>query len=208
MANDTATLRGYLATQLRDTAFATWTSAEMTNLIDWALNSLWPRYSRALDPTTTTVTTVANTYYYSLPTGVRAVSRIDRVSGTEDFGPVSGRSWELVGDVMNGSGKLHVGPIFNATDVLRLHGYGVYDGATNLIPDYFIPLVLAKARAEAYRRMSGDRAQFKAWLSRNQVQNMSVNELILMINEADAEAQQLEARIAKTWQRPVSGRVG
>jgi hypothetical protein len=41
----------------------------------------------------------------------------------------------------------------------------------------------------------------KNWLTVNQTQNISVNELTQMVNEADFEARTLAAQ-AKTWRRP------
>jgi hypothetical protein len=209
VANDLATLNSKLATQLRDTSYATWVTGEMDELIKRAVDSLFPRYARPLDPESTTVTVVADDYYYSLPSGVRSVDRVDRYdSDGNDYGHIAGRSWELVGDVLAGTGKLHIGQVANADDVLHLHGTGVYDTTTNLIPDHLIALVTARARAEAYRRVMADRERFKAWLARNQNQNVSINEMIQLVNEADAEAGRLARETPRTWQRPVSGRVG
>lgn len=213
MANDLATLNGYLDTALReDTVDTVWTSTEKNNLIDWAVASLWPRYARPLDPTASTVTLVADTYYYSLPTGTRNAVRVDVVdSSSNDYGPMHGRAWELTGDLIAGTGKIHVSPEYvsaYAGGTLRVHGYGVYDTATNLIPDLYVPLVLAKSRAEAYRRLGANREQFKVWLARNQNQNVSVNELLQLINEADSEVRRLEMTIPRVWQKPAPGRQG
>lgn len=209
--NDLADLNSALDVQLKDTTDVVWTSAEKDELLKQSVHALWPRFSRPLDPTATTITIVADTYYYSLPSGVTAVSRIDLLDAdSEDRGPIHGRAWELTGDVLSGSGKLHVGPTYVKGYVggtLRLHGYGKYDTATNLIPWDFRALVLAQARAEAYRRVAADRVKFEEWLARNQTQNVSVNELVQFINEADAEAQRLRVMTPRTWQKPVEGRV-
>ena len=211
MANDLTTLNAKLTTQLRDTGTPlVWASTEKDDLLTWAIAGLWPRFSRPLDPTTSTVALVANTYFYALPAGVRAISRVDYVdANTIEFGPLNGRSWEIAGDAFYGTGKIHVSPAIVAQlGTLRVNGYGVYDGTTNLIPDILVPLVLAKARAEAYRRMAGNRAKFEEWMSRNQTQNVSVNELLQMINEADNEMQRLEASLPRAVQKPVPGRQG
>lgn len=209
MSNDLATLNVKLATALRDTSYDTWVTGEVDELINRAVDSLFPRYARPLDPTSTTVTVTEDTYYYSLPSGVRSVDRVDRfLDGTLDVGALSGRAWELVGDVLSGTGKLHIGRVADIDDVLHLHGTGVYDTATNLIPDHLIALVIARARAEAYRRVMADRERFKTWLARNQTQNVSLNEMLQMVNEADAEAARLSRETPRTWQKPVSGRVG
>jgi hypothetical protein len=209
MANNAATLNGKLATQLRDATYAVWTTGEMDDLIAWSVGQLWPRQARPVDPTGASITLTSGTTYYSLPAGVLAASRVDwyDASGNE-VGPVSGRHWELVGDTLAGTGKLHISNALTTNGgSLKVHGYGKYDVVTNLIPDEFVPLVLARARAEAYRRTTASRAQYEKWLAHNQVANMSINELIELINEADNEAKQISER-HKTWQKPVSGRVG
>lgn len=209
MPNDIDALLPQLKIALRDTDDETWTDTEKRNLVKWAVASLWPRISKPLDPTATTVTLVSETYYYSLPAGVYAVSYIDRVGsdGTE-YGPMSTGSWTVEGSAIDGTAKLHVSPVIaNGGGTLRLGGYGRYDLTANYILDEHIPLVLAMARAEAYRRMAADREQFKVWLSRNQTQNVTVNELIMMINEADNEVMRLRS-LTKTWQRPVPARRG
>ncbi len=214
MANNAATLNTKLATALRDTAYATWGTGEMDDLIAWSVARLFPRFPRPIDPSVSggQITIAADTYYYSLPAGIAAVSRIDLLdTSSNELGPISGRAWEITGDVLNGTGKLHISPQIVSSFVgakLMLHGYGHYDVTTNLIPDDLVPLVLARARAEAYRRVASDRERFKAWLSRNQTQNVSVNEMLQMINEADAEARRLEQTSMRIWMKPVSARVG
>lgn len=216
MANDLATLNGYLDTALKDTGDTVWGASEKNNLIDWAVASLWPRYSRPLDPTATTITFQADTYYYSLPGNVRSVSRIDLLdSDGNEYGPAHGRAWEVVGDLLSDgemyTGKLHIAPQYVSAlggGTARIHGYGVYDTTSYYIPDIYVSLVLAKARAEAYRRLAASREQFKVWLARNQSQNVSVNELLQMINEADSEVRRLELTIPRVWQKPVPGRQG
>lgn len=209
MANNLATLNNKLATALRDESYDTWASAELDDLLKWSVATLWPRFSRPLDPTTTTVTLVDGTLYYSLPSGVMNISRCDLLNASDEYvGPVYGGAWEIVGDVYTGAGKLHVGEeVPSGGGKLQLHGYGRYDTASNAVPDDFVPLVLAKARAEAYRRIAADRERFKNWLARNQSQNVTVNELLLMINEADRDALQHERRL-QVFQKPVQGRVG
>lgn len=214
--NDQADLRGKLETQIGETHDATgpnreiWTTSELNYLVDQAVESLYPRFSRPLDSETTTITLVDDTLYYALPTGVRAVSRLDLFDANSSMVQViPGRSWEVTGDPLGGAGRIFISDAFATTNyTARLSGYGAYDTATNLIPDLYASLVLARARAEAYRRVGADRARFTAWLARNQSQNVSVNELLQLINEADNEARQLEARIPKVFQKPVSAYTG
>lgn len=209
MANNLATLNGKLATALRDATYAVWTTGEMDDLINWSVSRLWPRQARPILPSSASITLVANTTYYNLPSGALAVSRADwyDASGNE-VGPVSGRHWEIVGDPFTGAGQLHIAnSLTQSGGTLKLHAYGRYDTTTNLIPDEFVPLVLARARGEAYRRVGADRAKFSEWLTHNQLSNMSVNELVILINEADSETRSLEKQF-KTQMKPVSGRVG
>jgi hypothetical protein len=197
LANDLSTLNSKLATQLRDTANATWASVERDDLLTWAVAGLWPTVARYIEPTTSIVTLVADTYFYALPTGVRLVTEVDWVDpSANELGPVTG--YQIVGDAEDGTGKIQVSPTYvKLLGTLRLHGYGVYDTTTNLIKDRHVPLVLAMARAEAYRRMGSDRARFKEWQSQNQAQNVSVNELILLTNEADREVMTLRRQLGK-----------
>lgn len=210
MANDLGTLKSKLATQLRDTANEDWTDAEKDDLLTWAVANLWagrPRIFRDLDPTTTTIPLVAETYFYSMPSGVVSVHALDLYDGTTEYGTVDGSAWQIVGDPNSGL-KLRVAPTLAATGhTLRVHGIGRYDVTTNLIPDDFVPLVLALARAEAYRRIAGDRARFEQWLNSNQTQNMSVNELLNIIQDADETARR-ERESVRPWAHPVPGRQG
>ena len=198
-----------LATALRDTTLATWDSREMDTLVTQAVARLYPRFSRAIAPASATIALVAGTYYYNLPASVIAVSRVDLLdSSGDDLGPINGRAWEITGDIYGGTAQMHISPqIASTAGTLKLHGYARYDVTTNLIPDDFVPIVIARARAEAYRRVLADRARFKTWLSRNQSQNVSVNELVQEINEADAEIARLE-RQHRVWQKPVPARQG
>jgi hypothetical protein len=209
VSNNAAGLNAFLATALRDTTYVTWPTGEMDNLITWSVARLYPRFSRPIAPSSATIALVSGTYYYNLPVSILSVSRVDLLdSAGNDLGPVSGRAWELTGDLLAGSGQIHIAPrIASTAGTLKLHGYARYDVTTNLIPDDYVPIVLARARAEAYRRVLADRARFKTWLSRNQTQNVSVNELVQEINEADQEIIRLERQL-RTWQKPVPGRQG
>lgn len=209
MPNNLATLNNKLAAALGDESYETWGTSEMDDLLKWSVGTLWPRFSRPLDPTATTVALVDGTEYYSLPAGVMNVSRCDLLNASSEYvGPVFGGAWEITGDVYAGTAKLHVSPqIPSSGGTLQLVGYGRYDTTANYIPDDFVLLVLAKARAEAYRRIAADRQRFKNWLARNQSQNVTVNELLLMINEADREAFRQEQH-NRVWQKPMQGRVG
>ena len=213
MANDLPTLSSKLAQALRDVEHEGWTSLEKDDLIKWSVANLFPRYARYLDPSLAAqkVTLVSGTYWYALPTGVLEVSTLDLISPTADeYGALDGQAWQITGDPYSGSAKIRVSPqiVDNLGGSVRVHGYGRYDTTTNLIPDDFVQLVVANARAEAYRRMGADRARFEQWQARNQKQNISVNELYSLVTEAESEALRLLRFTPRTWRRPVPGRLG
>jgi len=207
MPNNLATLRGKLATALRDTTNVVWASAELDDLITWAVADLYPQFARGLVPSATTVTLVSGTLTYNLPAGVLEVSGVDWIdTGSTYLGPLGPQSWWIEGDAENSTGVLRVAPVYPTTGgTLRLHGYGRFDTATNLIPDRAIRAVLASARAEAYRRLAGDRVKFEQWLARRQQQNVTVNELTIMVNEADGEYLRAMSRL-RTFRRSRPGR--
>lgn len=215
MSNNAAGLNAFLDTALRETTVDTiWTSAEKDNVIAWAVARLWPHVSKIGDPTADYVALTTDTYYYSAPTGIMSISRLDYWDGIPGAASakllyvVNGRNWETVGDPETGTLKIHLQASIPTTgDYLGVLGYKRYDVTSNLIPDTLVPLVLAMARAELYRRLASDREMFRTWLARNQEQNVSINELMQMINEADREAAGLW-KAARVWQKPVSGRVG
>lgn len=209
MANDLATLTTKLSTALRDASNATWTSAELNDILTWVAARLFPRVSRELDPTAFTITLVADTTRYTVPAGMLQVSAVEWLNTDGDeLGALSGQSWMVDGDWYASTLQLHI-PVAIADQggTLQLRGYGRYDLVTNLPPDDFVPLILAEARQEAYRRVGADRERFKAWLSRNQSQNVTINELLQFISDAKGEARELRA-LTRVWQRPVPGRQG
>lgn len=213
MANDLTGLNAHLDTLLREpTVDGTWTSTEKNNVLTWAVDRLKSRWTRPLDPSAAAnqITMLTNTFYYNLPTGMTYVSRVDYVDQYGNHrGPIGNGSWEVVGDYLGGTGKLHVAPsIVTENDVLWLNGWGYYDTTTNLIPDHLVPLVLALARAELYRRLVANRENYTAWLSRNQNQNISINEMLQMVGDADKEARHLWDSTPRTPMKPVPGRVG
>ena len=207
--NNLATLTWDMALELRDTTFSTWDSREMARLLVWAAAGAWPHLSRELDPTTQTITLVASTYFYALPVGMLSVSRVDYVdSNSNELGPLRQGSWGTEGDPLGGTAKLHVAPGIVATGgSLRLQGYGRYDLTTNYPLDDYVPLILAMARVEALRRMVGNRAQTENYISTSPMQNITVNEIVIMLNEANQEVVRLRSRLRK-WQRPTLARHG
>ncbi len=204
MSNTLAVLNAALVTALRDEDEAVWDTDERDDLLLWAVDSLWPRIAREIDPTTTTVTLVAGTYFYAVPAGVEGVTMIERYTSGEEYGPLKPGTWHIFG------GKIRVAHevVDRLGGTLRLYGYGRYDTSANPLADQYVPLVLAMARAEAYRRLAGDRVKFEEWLAHNQKQNVTTAELVTLVNEADAEVQRLWQRTPRTQRRPVPARRG
>lgn len=205
MPNDLATLRVQLGLQLRDTTHAVWSSDEKDALLTQAVARLSPRVMRYV---TENVAAVADDYEYALGTNIRSVFRIDLIDANNNFSILPNGSWEMWGDQLGSSARtLHIGRAWVRSGVtFRVHGYGNYDLTTNFIDDSLVPLVLARARAEAYRRLGSDRVQFENWLATNQTQNVSVNELMQLINEAEREVESLD-RQSYTIKKPVPARV-
>jgi len=203
VANDSATLVALLQTALRDTSDATWTSAEKTALIEQAVDACPPRPLLHDDAS---LSLVAGAYYHTLPAGVVSISRIDLedIDGNER-GAIAGGLWEVIGDTLTDAAEVRIDQrIVDRWDggTAHLIGYGRYDTVTNLIPDEYVPYVIAHARAEAYGRMASDRARFRNWETSEQPLNISVNELLTLINDAQLERDRHRARIMR-WRKPM-----
>lgn len=205
MPNNLATLRAQLDTQLRDVDHGVWGQTEKEQIIINAVARLSPRVMRHVMET---IPAAASTYEYALGSDIRNVFRVDVLDGNGNFSILPNGSWELWGDAEGSSARtLHVGRAFVRDGIsFRVHGYGNYNVTSNFIDDNMVPLVLARARAEAYRRMGASRVQFENWLASNQTQNVSVNELMQLINNADREAEMLD-RQTYTIKKPVPARV-
>jgi len=208
MTNNLATLNAALSVALRDTAYATWTSAEMNDLLTWSVAQLYPTHSRAVDPATTAITLVADTYTYTIPVSMQGISDVWVFDSSGNLiTELDGRAWFVEGDiVLDQTIRISQATVdAYAGGSIQLHGYDKYDLATNYPRDEMVPLVLARGRSEAYRRVGADRERFKVWLTRNQNQNVSVNELLQFIREAEGQTQLL-AHQGRVIQRPVAGR--
>lgn len=209
MANDLPTMRERLRQQLSDVDDDTWDAGEKDDLLRWALRRMNYRTPRPLDPETAAqqITLVTDTYFYAVDSGIRNVERAALYDAEGDYMTMLD-AWEVSGDILSGTAKIHIAPAIVEGFVggsVHLYASGNYDLTTNLVPDDYVPAVLAIARAEALRRLITDRARFKQWQVANQVQNISVNELIQMVNESDRAAAD-EMTLLKTWQMPVNAR--
>jgi hypothetical protein len=207
MANDAGTLRGYLATQLRDSTYETWASAELDTLIASAVRAC-PRRPLLHDEVTQVLS--SGIYYYTLPQTVTNISRLDLVdSSGEEQGELGGGLWEIIGDMMSGDAELHIAPtIVDANDgaTVNIIGYGDYGTTGHYIPDDYVPFVLAHARAEAYARMISSRARFKNWANSDQTLNISVNELVQLVNDAQSDRERQRSMIARI-RKPMPARL-
>ena len=210
-------MRARLRSQLYDVEDETWSAGEKDDVLLWSVRKLNKRLNRPLDPEATAqnITLVTDTYFYAIDSTITSVVRVDLYNSSGDaLGPLEA-GWETVGDLVTGNGKLHLSPTTVEATVggsVRMTAYGRYElltqasSQTSANPDDYITLVLSTARAEAYRRLVSDRARFRQWQTNNQVQNISVNELIQMVTDADRQAED-EWAYLKRWQKPVIGRI-
>jgi hypothetical protein len=215
MANDLETMRRKLRDALYDVDDETWSAGEKDDLLQMAVRRLSQRLPRPLDPTAAaqTITLVSGTYFYAIDSGIISVEKVFYINTDSDRVGYMISGWEVVGDLTTGNAQLHVAPrTVEQGGTLQITGAGRYTlvtrsaSQTAAIPDDYVPLVLAWARAEAYRRLLSDRARFYQWQNANQVQNISVNELVQMVSESDRQADD-EWVSVKRWQKPVPGRV-
>lgn len=209
MPNNLATLNAKLTTQLRDTSHVVWATTEKDDLVTWAVADLYPRYAVGMDPETSTVTLVANDYFYPLPTGMVEVTSVDLVDTSSiERGRLDNGTWNLVGDPW-GTQKIRVSPsIVEIGGTLRLHGWGRYDTSTNLIPDHLVPLALAIARLEAYNRVAGEAGRFEQYQAADPTQQASINQLLTLVDSAENDVRRLRATLMPSKRMPVPGRLG
>ena len=211
MSNNLAGLNTKLATSLRDTGYAVWATGEMDDLLTLAAASLAPGIT---ERAYVDVALVDSTGLYTVTDWV-SINRIDwfdanpTTVGTSLITPLPVGSWELLGDVNTPASRvLYINPYYAKTGYyVRLHGYKAIELVTNLPPDSLVPLILADARAEAYRRMAGSRAQSTQWAALNQKESVSVNELMQLISEAENESARLR-RKNKVRQMPAPASIG
>jgi hypothetical protein len=199
MTNTAGELNTQLSVALRDPDNETWQSDELDSLLTWATARMWPTVARRARES---VTLVADQDQYELSD----LTEINRVDVLDSNGvlvrTLPGGSWEYWNDQETPGGTLYINPAYaDGDNTLRVHGYGQYDLNENYPADRHVQYILALARAEACRREIARRSNFTQWQTVNQVQNVSLNELVLAVNEADAECRSLKAEL-KTWRRP------
>lgn len=207
MPNNLETLSWQLAVQLRDTDEAVWTENERDSLVTWAVNLMYPKVVR---PVTDTIACIVNEDTYPLDISIRKVFRVDLLdSEGRMVKPLQPGTWEVRGDRNDTATALDL--FINRSYSIEnysfvVHGYGIYNFSGALPPDRVVPLILARARSEAYRRMGSDRVQFRQWANANERSDTSVNELLQMIREADNEAVRLEQTL-RLGKKPMPGRI-
>lgn len=206
--NDLATLKTKLAVALSDPTFGYWTASEMEDLVRDAVNNLWPRYGQRVSGQSVTIPLVPGTSFYTIPAGVAEIDSIQWVDADgefQDFLPDGTWLTTFDGD---GTNLLQINEAYASLGgTLRLSGLRKYNVTTYLIPDNLVDLVISLARSEAYRRALGDRMRFKQWATTNQIQNVSVNEMLGIINESERKAAEMRATTPRTQRRPVPARV-
>lgn len=192
-----------LETALSDTSNQIWSATEIDEILTYALDQVNLQRQRMVRDT---ITIIADQDTYTL-TNVYSVVRVDLLDENNKLVRVlSNGSWEVWGDNNSQGQTLYINPIYAKTPYkLRVHGYGPYDFTTNTPDSMTQAAIVAIARAEALRRLASDRARFRQWAQSNPRGDMSVNEVVQIINEADAEARRLLNSI-RLIKRPTWGR--
>lgn len=193
-----------LETSLRDTTNLVWGASEIDAILGYALeetNRVRPRVVKDV------IALVDAQDTYTL-TNVYTVFRVDLLDASSRVVfPLGNGSWEVWGDNVSAGQTLYINPSYAKTSYsIRVHGYGPYDYTTNTPPLQVQEAILAVARAEAFRRVASERARFEQYASASPRADVSVNELLGQINNAEQEAKRLLNGI-KLIRRPTVGKV-
>lgn len=193
-----------LEIMLRDTSNAVWGAAEIDEILAYALdetNRVRPRVVQD------TIAAIVEEDTYVL-TNVYDVTRVDLLDASSKLlMPMPSGTWEVWGDDQTAGSTLYINPKYSRDGYsFRVHGYApyTYTGSTNP-PSQVQKAILAVARAEAYRRVTGERARFEQYATANPRSDTSMAEMLQLINESDAEAQRLLADI-RLIRKPTYGR--
>ncbi len=177
-----ADLRTEVARALRDTSNATWSVAELDDMIGQGIDAIGAFYPREISQSVGTIAT--NTYTYD----GSAFNRIWRLSAYTSAGAFrydippniggADSGYELYGGIV----YLPAGWSFLAGDTLRAWGYTGYvqlSAATSTtdLDTSGINALLTYCQVKAFGRLMFDRAQFQQWQS--QSGNTDVTELVL-----------------------------
>jgi hypothetical protein len=199
-------LKPKLRTQLsdEDAADYVWTDTELDAILGYALdetNRVRPRVVSDV------IALTANDDTYVL-TNVYEVFRVDLLDSNDKLiMPMPHGTWEVWGDNQTAGQTLYINPRYTFQDYsIRVHGYGPYDFTTNTPPTQVQQAILALSRAEAYRRVTGERARYEQYSTANPRGDTSMSELLGLTNEADSEAQRLLSNI-RLIKKPTVGRM-
>lgn len=198
-----ATLRTYVAQDLRDPTNATFSTGEVDDLINQGIDALAAFYPREIVQTIGTVATDVFTYAV---TDFKNIFRIDVYKSDGDYratlphgygdGPNSG--WELHG------GVLYIPPSWPlvAGDTLRAFGYGAYtelsaSTQTTDVDASGIWAIRVFAQSEAFQRLMNDRAKFQQWQSDANNTDVSLVQLATVMNQARSRWADEQRRLRK-----------
>lgn len=199
-----STTHSRLEVSLRDTDNAVWSDNEIDSLLGWALDET----NRVRPRVVSDVLALIDDDSTYVLTNVWEVFRVDLLDENDKvIMHLPAGSWEIWGDNQSEGQTLYINPMYaREPQQLRVHGYGPYDFVTNTPPTQVEEAILAIARAEALRRVATERARFEQYATGNPRSDVSVNELIGQVNDADQEAQRLLSNI-KLIRRPTVGKM-
>jgi hypothetical protein len=189
-------LRTYVAQDLRDTAFATFSQSEVDDLVNKGILAVSRVYPRELAASIATISSSVRTYSAS---AFQNIYRVDVYTSAGSYrhsipigtgeGPESG--WELHG------GTLYIPPSGSLTDGddLRAFGYARYtqlsaSSQTTDLDDEGIAAMRVFAQSEGFQLLLNDRALFAQW--QGQPGNTDITALALA---------QIQSAKARNWER-------
>jgi hypothetical protein len=190
-------LRTYVARDLRDTGFDTWSESEVDDLVNMGIDAVGDLYPREAVDAASSIS--GSTKTYDLATDFTNIYRVDIYSsaGTYKFtlphgigeGPNSG--WELHGGIL----YLPPSVTFTSGDGLRVFGYARYaqlsvSSQTTDMDATAIWGARAFARMEGFMSLIADRANYQQWQS--QTGNTDVTAIAMA---------QLAANARRDWDR-------
>lgn len=190
-------LRTQVSRDLRDTGNATWSTAELDDLINQGIDKVADLYPKEVQDYTVIVSSgVAS---YTLPTTFTRVYRIDIYSSSNLYQStlLSG-----IGEGPNTGWEVHAGLLWlppdwlpDANDKLRIFGYGRYaqlsvSSATTDLNQTGIWALRSFCKSEAFYALLYDRARFQQWQTDQTNTDVSLIQLAQFANLAQ-----------RTWSR-------
>lgn len=175
-----------VARDLRDTTNATFSTAELDDLINQGIDELGWFYPKEV---VGSITLAAGTASYSLPSGMSWPYRVDRYDASGNYvgtltanpgeGPNGG--WELHNSIL----WLPPSRTYASGETLRVFGYGAWlqlstGTATTDLDTSGLFAVRVFCQVEAFQRLLADRAKFQQWQAASNntdVSAMGLNQL-------------------------------